>query len=421
MFALIDGNNFFVSCERVFNPALEGRPVVVLSNNDGCVVARSAEVKALGIKMGMPFFQIRDLVKRHGIVAFSSNYVLYGDMSARMMQVAGSFAPRQEIYSIDETFLDLTGLSGDYTELGQRIRRQVKQWVGLPVGVGIAPSKTLAKIANHLAKTNPVFAGVCELAALSQQEQDRLLNALPVGEVWGVGRRLAPKLEQIGIVSVKHLRDASPQRIRKLFGVTLERTVMELNGHHCLHLDDLPAVRQQIVCSRSFATRLTRLEDLMPAIAHHASRAAEKLRQQQCLAGSLQVFIQTAPHSEHTPQHAPACVLALPQPSDDTRVLIDMALRGLQQIFRPGFRYYKAGVMLLDIAPPAALTGDLFSAPAAPPNSALMQVLDQANRRFGKHTLRFAASTARTEQWRMRQEHKSPAYTTRWQDIPSVA
>lgn len=421
MFALVDGNNFFVSCERVFNPALEGRPIVVLSNNDGCVVARSAEVKALGIKMGVPFFQIRDLVKRHGIAAFSSNYALYGDMSARMMQVVGGFAPRQEIYSIDETFLDLAGMSGDYTELGQRIRRRVKQWVGIPTGVGIAPSKTLAKIANHLAKTNPAFAGVCELTALPQQEQDRLLNALPVREVWGVGRRLAPRLEKIGIVSVQHLRDAAPQRIRKLFGVTLERTVRELNGHHCLHLDDLPAPRRQIVCSRSFATRLTRLEDLVPAIAHHASRAAEKLRQQGCVAGSLQVFIQTAPHGGHTPQHAPACVVPLPYPSDDTRLLIDAALRGLRQIFQPGFRYYKAGVMLLDIAPPTALTGDLFSAPSAPANSALMQVLDRANHRFGPHTLRFAASTSRTERWLMRQEHKSPAYTTCWQDIPSVA
>jgi DNA polymerase V len=422
VFALIDGNNFYVSCERVFRPELEGVPVVVLSNNDGCVVARSAEIKALGVKMGTPFFQLKDLVKQHGIKVFSSNYELYGDMSSRMFKVIGEFAPRQEIYSIDETFLDLEGMPGNLIELGQRIRQRVKQWVGIPVCVGIAPTKTLAKLANHIAKKRPEFESVCNLLQLSILERDKLLSSIDVGEIWGVGRRLAPKLMAQGITSVKALRDAPPKAIRQNYGVVMERTVLELNGVPCLGVEEAAAPKQQIVCSRSFGALLSRREDIEPAISYFATRAAEKLRRQRSVAEAIQVFLHTNPHRERDPQYHPSIVIPFPAPTDDTRILIKAAQAGLRAIYRPKFQFMKAGIMLMGITSAQQVTGNLFSSQMepSPKTTQLMELLDRTNRRYGKNTLVFASAALPSSRWHMRRERKSQAYTTKWEDIPVV-
>lgn len=421
-YALVDGNNFYVSCERVFRPDLEGVPVVVLSNNDGCVVSRSNEAKALGMKMGVPFFQIRPLVARHGIAVFSSNYELYGDMSARMMAVVGEFAPRQEIYSIDETFLDLTGLREDPVALGHRIRQRVRRWVGLPVCVGIGPTKTLAKLANHVAKKRPGYGGVFDFAAVPEAEGARILNGLPVGEVWGVGRRLAARLAAEGITTVRALREASPEAIRRCYGQGLERTVRELNGIPCLEADDVRGPRKQIVCSRSFGSLLTRREELESALAHFATRAAEKLRQQGSVAEAIQVFLHTNPHRDGDRQHHPALVVPFPAPTDDTGAFIAACRSALAHLHRPGCRYMKAGVTLLGLVPRGRAAASLF-APAGEATArrdGLMAVLDRANRRYGRDALVFAAAARSSGGWSIRRERKSPAYTTEWGELPRV-
>ncbi|MCZ2112760.1 MAG: Y-family DNA polymerase, partial [Anaerolineae bacterium] len=350
MFALIDGNNFYVSCERVFDPKLEGRPVVVLSNNDGCVVARSQEVKALGVKMGVPWFQLRDLAKQHGIVAKSSNYSLYGDMSARMMAVLGRFSPDQEIYSIDECFLDMDGFGHlDLSAYGQEIRARVRQWLGLPVCVGFGATKTLAKLANHAAKKRPEFGGVCDLAALSAAAQDALLASIDVGEVWGVGHRGTPRLKALGLDNVKALRDADAKWLRREFSVVLERTVTELNGIPCIDLEDAAPAKQQIMSSRAFGAYVYDLAGLEEAVATYVGRAAEKLRRQGSVAGAVQVYVRTNPFKEDHPQYQRGLTVPLPDPTDDTRLLVRAALLGLRRIFKPGYAYQKAGVMLMDL------------------------------------------------------------------------
>lgn len=277
MFALIDGNNFYVSCERVFDPKLEGRPVVVLSNNDGCIVARSVEVKALGVKMGVPWFQLRDLARQHGIVAKSSNYSLYGDMSARMMALLGRFSPEQEIYSIDECFLGMEGFGRyDLAAYGQDIRQRVRQYLGLPVCVGFGATKTLAKLANHAAKKHPEFDGVCALAALSPAAQDTLLASIDVGEVWGVGYRGTPRLKALGIGNVKDLRDADPKWLRREFSVVLERTVTELRGIPCIDLEEAASAKQQIMSSRAAILEAASVKwGLVPSWAKDASMGAK--------------------------------------------------------------------------------------------------------------------------------------------------
>jgi DNA polymerase V len=285
-FALVDGNNFYVSCERVFNPQLEGRPVVVLSNNDGIVVARSAEVRALGVKMGGPWFQLRDTARKHGILAFSSNYALYADMSNRMMRILGDYSPHQEIYSIDECFLGFDGFpAAELAAIGQRIRRQVKQWVGIPVCVGIGATKTLAKLANHCAKKGLAGAdGVCDFGRMQPAELDELFGRIAVGEVWGVGRRLSEKLAARGIATVRELRDADAVTLAEAFSVVLQRTVMEVRGISCLELEALAPAKKQIVSSRSFGTYVTTLDELEEAVSTYTARAAEKLRRQPTVA-----------------------------------------------------------------------------------------------------------------------------------------
>jgi len=417
--ALVDCNNFYVSCERVFNPKLEGKPIVVLSNNDGCAVARSNEVKALGVKMGQPWFQLKDLARQHGIIAFSSNYGLYADMSNRVMSILADFSPDQEVYSIDECFLDITGFqSRDLTQYGQQIRSRIKQWTGLPVCVGVGASKTLAKLANHIAKKNVQFNGVCDLNAMSAQEQNEWLGQIEVGEVWGIGRRLAPKLEDIGIATVLDLKRADTATLRSQFSLVMEKIIRELNGVVCVELEDMRAPKKQIISSRSFGIPVTELESLEQSITLYVSRAAEKLRRQQSYAGSIHIYIRTSPFNEAEPHYSNGMTIPLPEQTDDSMQLTRVALWGLRKIYRGGYRYQKAGVMLSEIVSKEGRQIDLFQLSARSSRSGrLMTVLDQINGLMGKQSLKLASEGFR-QPWKMKQGNKSPAYTTRWDELP---
>jgi DNA polymerase V len=421
IFALVDVNNFYVSCERVFNPALERRPVVVLSNNDGCAVARSNEVKALGVGMGEPWFQFRELARQHGIVALSSNYALYADMSNRVVSILRDYSPNVEVYSIDESFLALDGLGGLWPSasmMGQSIRSRIRQWIGLPVCVGIGPTKTLAKLANHIAKKHPAFDGVCDLVAMDPDRRDALMAAIEVGEVWGVGRRIEARLQASGIRTVKDLREASPAWLRSRFGVVMERTGAELRGLSCLALEQGSPAKKQIISSRSFGRPVPSLAELSEALASHASHAAAKLRRQDGAAHAIHVFIRTNPFREE-PQYSNGMVIPLPNATSDTRLLVRAALFGLKQIYREGFAYGKAGVMLMEIGEARVTQGSLLPAHGAGDRSErLMQAVDRLNQRYGRDTLSVFASAKAPRAWAMRRENMSPCYTTRWSDVP---
>ena len=329
LFALVDVNNFYVSCERVFNRKLETVPMVVLSNNDGCAVARSNEVKALGVKMGEPWFKLKELAKQHGILAFSSNYTLYGDMSNRATEVLRQFSPDIEVYSIDESFLrveTVAQLHGSATAMGQSIRQRVKQWTGLPVCVGFGGSKTLAKFANHLAKKQPIFNSVCDLSALTKVELHDWMRKIAVSEVWGVGRRIAARLEPIGIATVYDLMCADAKALRNQFGVVMERTASELQGVSCLELEDVAPSKKQIMASRSFGAMAHNIDELREAVSWHVGRATEKLRAQHEVAGAVYVFVQTNRFKEHEQQYNGSVIVPLADVSDDSMVLTASAL-----------------------------------------------------------------------------------------------
>lgn len=423
LFALVDVNNFYVSCERVFQPKLEAVPMVVLSNNDGCAVARSAEVKALGVKMGTPWFQMKELAKAHGIEAYSSNYTLYGDMSDRVVQVLRSFTPNLEVYSIDESFLRIEAVLKQYAsamELGCIIKQQVKDSTGLPVCVGIAASKTLAKLANHLAKKHAQFAGVCDLEAMSKAERYQWMSETAVAEVWGVGKQLSRKLKAQGIHTVLDLLQASPQAMRQQFGVVMERLCYELRGVSCLQLEEVAPAKQQIISSRSFGKMVTSLEELSESVATHAARGAEKLRAQDSVTGALIVFIQTNPFKQHEPQHHQSITIPLSDSSDNTLSLTNAALNGLKKIYRSGFRYKKAGVIFNLLSDKPTVQQSLFEDIETKGKSAdLMQAMDAINSRFGNAMIRSAASGTQ-QAWRMRSGNKSPNYTTQWNELPVV-
>lgn len=422
-FALVDGNNFYCSCERVFRPDLLGRPLVVLSNNDGCAVARSQEAKDLGIKMGVPFFQIRHLVQEAGLLALSSNYALYADMSARMMAILGQFSPVQEVYSIDECFVDLTGMqgvAGSLTLYGQAMRERVLQWIGIPTCVGIAPSKTLAKMANHMAKKNVGrrWSGVCDLTAVPEHDRDELLGMVEVGEVWGVGRRLRERLVADGIATALDLKRASPSFVRSTVSVVLERTVHELNGIACYGFEAEAQPQKQIICSRSFGHPVLTQDDLSIAVRDFAATAAERLRRQGLKAGQVHVFIQTSAFRKKDKQYSAAVVVPLAVPVGDTLRLVEAALVGLAKLYKPGFRYAKAGVMLLDLTDRAVEQADLFAGPA-PRRERLMAALDAVNDRFGRGTLR-VGNVEGHQAWHMSQNAKTPSYTTEWEGLPTA-
>ena len=417
--ALVDCNNFYVSCERLFQPGLEGKPVVVLSNNDGCVVSRSQEVKDLGIKMAVPWFQLKHLAKRHGIIALSSNYALYADISSRVMRLLSQCSPNQEIYSIDECFLDLTGMEGiaDLTSYAQTIRGTIRQCVGIPVCIGIAPSKTLAKLANHVAKKHKQYHGVCDFNAMTARMLDNLLARIAVGEVWGVGRRSTERLQKMGISTVLELKYSPAKRVRAEFGVVMERIVAELNGEACIGLDEITPPCQQIICSRSFGVPVSVLADLEQAVIAYASRAAEKLRSQLSIAGGIQVYIRTNPHKDDAPQYQQSTLVPLPEPTDDSRLLCRAALDGLRQIYRSGYLYQKAGVMLTGIIPATSRPRTLFDDAAAQQKStALMETLDRINRLMGSGTMQLLGEGVRKD-WAMRRGNVSQCYTTEWDEL----
>ncbi|MCH8475939.1 MAG: translesion error-prone DNA polymerase V subunit UmuC [Opitutales bacterium] len=417
MFALVDCNNFYASCEKLFRPDITHRPVVVLSNNDGCVVARSKEAKALGIKMGVPVFQVKPLIEQYRVLVFSSNYALYADMSARVMTTLEHLAPRVEVYSIDESFLDLSGMTQltDLTAYGLSVKQQIQNWVGLTVCVGIAPSKTLAKLANHAAKTWPATQGVVDLT--NKIRQRKLMALLPVNEVWGVGRKITERLNAMGISTALQLADACPKYIRKQFSVVLERTVHELNGTSCLDLETITAPKKQIISSRSFGERITDYDEMHQAICEYVCRACEKLRLEKQEAKLLSVFIRTSPFHPKNPYYSNQRSASLVLPSQDSRDFIELASRLLRHIWKDGYRYAKAGVMLTDFYPSGIYQPSLFDEAAAKPGSkALMKVLDHINH-SGKGKLWFAGQGMQ-QRWQMKREKLSPAYTTRWSDLP---
>ncbi|MFA6121731.1 MAG: Y-family DNA polymerase [Sideroxydans sp.] len=417
--ALVDCNNFYVSCERVFNPNLEGKPVVVLSNNDGCAVARSNEVKTLGIKMGEPWFKMEKLARQHGIIALSSNYTLYGEMSSRVMSILSNFSPQQEIYSIDECFLDLSGFAHlSLAEYGLRIQQTVKQSTGIPVCVGIAETKTLAKLANHCAKKRLAGNdGVCDFGMLGDVERSTLYASIPVGEIWGVGYKHTEKLQTLGIQTVEDLRTSALERIRKHFSVVLVRTVQELNDIPCIELEDAGVPRQQIMVSRSFGTKVSSLSELSESVAQYATLAAEKLRHDGSVASSLCVFIRTDPFKEGEKQYHNSVIVPLPIPSDNTSHLVGAALAGLKQIYLGSFRYKKSGVLLMTLQPKATMQHDLFEvADHQAKSDSLMQVMDAINHKMGKGSLSTGASGIR-QRWSMRREKKSQNYTSSWSEL----
>ncbi|MBW2451344.1 MAG: translesion error-prone DNA polymerase V subunit UmuC [Deltaproteobacteria bacterium] len=416
-FALVDCNNFYVSCERLFRPDLKNVPIVVLSNNDGCIVARSQEVKALGIKMGTPLFKVKNEIVKHGVEVFSSNYTLYGDISARVMQTLEQFSPHVEVYSIDEAFLDLSGINRPVAH-GQNIRSTVMQHIGVPVCVGIAPTKTLAKLANFAAKKFTATQGVVDLT--DSQRQKNLMNITPVSEIWGVGRKLTKKLQALGIETALHLAQADRRFVRQRFSVVLERTVCELNGESCLDLEKSPQPRQQIVCSRSFGDKLTQYGDLKQTVCEFAARAAEKLRSERQLALVVNVFIRTSPFDKAGPHYANAATGTLPVPSSDTRQIVDMCVRLLNTIWQEDYRYAKAGVILTDFCFPEDVQFELFEQPvgAATHEGALMRAVDAINHK-GRGKVWFGGQRPRKD-WYMKQANLSPAYTTQWDNIPLV-
>ena len=430
MIALVDGNNFYVSCERVFRPSLNGIPVVVLSNNDGCAIARSNEAKALGIKMGAPWFQIKHFEESDGLVALSANFTLYGDMSDRMMSLASGLGPTQEIYSIDESFIGLDGVRGDLTDRARKIRARINTWVGIPCGIGIGPTKTLAKLANYISKTAErkpgsypaELAQVCNLAALSKDELDAVLGATAVAEVWGVGRRIAEQLEEGGIRTVLELARLDPATVRRRWSVVLERTVRELRGMPCVQMEDVPAPKKEIAYTRSFGHPVTDLEPLIEAVSEFASRAAEKLRKQGSVVGNVLVFVHTSPYRPG-PKYHRSVVVPLRRPSADTALIVHSAVAGLHQIYQPGFNLIKAGVMLLDLAPDHRVQGELDledDSAEVVERGKLMKVMDGLNNRFGRGTVHVASSGHDDphREWGMRQERKTPHYTTNIHDIP---
>ena len=428
----MDGNNFYVSCERVFRPSLNGRPVVVLSNNDGCAIARSNEAKALGIKMGAPWFQIRHFEESDGLVALSANFALYGDMSDRMMSLAAGLGHRQEVYSIDESFIDLSGIKGNMTERSRKVRHRILKWIGIACGIGIGPTKTLAKLANHIAKTTERKPGsyphqhsqVCNLGDLKLEELDALMMATEVGEVWGVGKRIGAQLKESGIHTVLDLARLDPVMVKRRWSVVLERTVRELQGTDCMGLDQAPPAKQEIAFTRSFGQAVLDLSVLREAVTEFASRAAQKLRLQNGHAAQVLTFIRTSPFRTQDLQYSRSTVVPLRRPTNDTRDLSRAALSGLQAIFRPGFRYAKAGVILLDLQPTDLIQEELvFEDDVAYPGvSRLMQALDAVNQRFGRNTVTLASAGLASEeqQWTMKQERRTPGYTTDWDGLALV-
>ena len=417
MFALVDVNSFYASCERVFRPDLEGKPIVVVSNNDGCIISLSREAKQFGIKMGEPYFKFKEKRYPSRVYVFSSNYVLYADLSSRVMQTLTDLAPAIEIYSIDEAFVNVSGVSHclSLETFGHQMRTQVFKNTGLTVGVGIAPTKTLAKLANYAAKRWASTGGVVDLSG--RERQRKLLEKVPVEEVWGVGRRITKKLNAMGITTALELAEASSWVIRKHFNVVMERTARELRGEPCLDLEEFTPTKQQIICSRSFGHRITQYEEMHQAICAYAERAAEKLRGEHQYCRFISVFVRTSPHADNEIYYGNQASVTLMTPTNDSRDIIRAATEALGRIWLDGYRYMKAGVMLADFFSSGVAQLNLFDDNRLRANSAaLMEIIDSVNH-SGKGKIWFAGQGIE-KSWAMKREMLSPAYTTRYADLP---
>ncbi|QEM80200.1 Y-family DNA polymerase [Halomonas binhaiensis] len=415
MLALVDCNSFYASCEQIFRPDLRGRPVVVLSNNDGFVVARSKEAKALGIPDLEPFFKIERLLRQHNVAIFSSNYPLYGDISDRVMTTLQTFSPRIEVYSIDEMFLDLAGMQVDFPILGREIKDRVWKHVRMPVGVGIAPSKTLAKLANRAAKKIPKCNGVCVLDEPHKWEW--LLKRTPVTGIWGIAKRLARRLEELNIYTAWDLATANAKVVRRASSINLERTIEELNGRPCLALEDVPPAKKQIYCTRGFGKRLDTLEPIQEAVALYASRAIDKLRAQNGLVTTLHVFLHTSPFEPGF--YSASTVAQLPYPTDDVRLVASTARKAVAELYRPGHQFMKAGVGMIEVLDRRYHQFDMLEPGQSLKSDKLMAALDAIKKRHGKQAVYLAAQGV-TQPWYMRQQFRSPEYTTSWRGLPVV-
>lgn len=412
--AILDINNFYCSAERVFRPDLWNKPVLVASNNDGAVVARSAEVKALGIAMGTPLFKIRELVREHNITVFSSNYALYNLLSNRVMAILAEYSPIQEIYSIDEQFSDLTGFD-DVVERAKKMREHILRDTNLPCCIGTGPSKTIAKLMNFTSKRHPKSKGVLHYHLLTEKQVDSIFSNIPTDEVWGIGRRLHSSLLEMGIETVKQLRDADITLMREKFGVVMEKTVRELRGECCIEIEEITAPKQQIITSRSFGQPVSTIEELRGAIAHFVANCARKLREQNSIAAMIQIFIMTDRFRKDREQYCPSICIPLVSPTSNAIRLQNAADIGLKHIFREGFLYKKAGVMVSDICDATFHQGDLFTSDDQDTN--LMMVMDELNRKYGKGTLRISMDGS-TNSWAMKQQNKSPNYLCEWDELP---
>lgn len=419
VFALIDANSFYASCERVFRPDLAHKAIVVLSNNDGCVVTRSAEAKKLGIKNGTPAFRLKDRIKSGEIVAFSSNYELYADLSSRMMRTVATLVPRIEQYSIDECFADLTGMPGDLAPLLSRIRERVLRWVRIPTCVSCAETKTLAKLANHLAKTYPALKGTLDWTALPAARREKAMSLVPVEDVWGIGPRYASALRLMGVGTALEFSRLPASLVRKRFGVVLARTREELNGVSCLPLEDAPQPKQQILRSRSFAKPVSDINAVIAAVSAHTESAARVLRLQRMAAAAIEVFFQTNVFNERVPQHFAHGIGRLSVPTASTLELTAAAVGAVRREWRPGFEWKKAGVMLSGLEPEIRVQDDLFAAADSERERKLMAAFDGLNSKYGRGTVQ-TASRIVSDQWEMSRGMLSPCYTTRLSELWTV-
>jgi len=418
MYGIVDCNNFYASCERVFNPSLNGVPIVVLSNNDGCVIARSNEAKILGIPMGEPAYKLKELIDSKKVSVFSSNYLLYGDMSNRVMKTLSGFVPNLEVYSIDEAFLNLNGFEHlNLATFGRKIVRTTTKNTGIPVSMGIAPTKTLAKVANKFAKKYKGYQGVCMID--TEEKRIQALQKLDIGDVWGIGRKQTKILKYNGINTAYDFTQRSASWVRKNFTVVGERTWNELRGIPCIELDNTPSAKKQICTSRSFGNKLTEFEDIFEAVSNHTASCAAKLRRQKSCATGLVVFIRTNPFSERDPQYTNSKHRMLSIPTNDTTELIQFAKTLLQDIFKQGFAYKKAGVIITEIVSESPLQTDLFDPINREKQKRLMKAIDNLNDGFGSNKVR-VASQGYGKTWKLKNEMLSPCYTTKLSDIIDV-
>lgn len=419
MIALLDANNFFVSCERVFRPDLVHKPVAVLSNNDGCLIARSNEVKEMGVPMGAPYFKYKKILDQHNVTVFSSNFSLYGDMSARMMSIIRSFAPNVEIYSVDEAFIDCSGIE-DLEGFAKHIRQVMWSSLGLPVSIGISHTKVLSKAAAHFSKKVKAFKSVCVLK--EAERIDKALHHLKVRDIWGVGKKTAQRLERRGILTAYNLKQVDPRWMRQNFTVIGERLVRELNGISCLKIDDREDHKQSIQVTRSFSKSITEFEELNAVVASYASKLGRKLRADNLKTTSISVFIRTNRHRPQDIQYGNSTIITFPFPRQDDAGLIKAASQALQDIYRPGLRYSKAGVVGLGlVSEDHAQQMDLFAAGVQEgvQSPQLWEAFDELNQRYGVGTV-FSAACGKSVRWRDKKDNVSPAYTTSWEDLPIV-